>query len=168
MSIELVEVNIPAEDRLSYHRVAGRKGTWYELDRREYKGTEYILLESERFGDMACGIIVCASNPSTEYIADVSNGWDDLIDHLQEEDTVDVGEVLDKEFTHDTHKTYSFGMSISHLRGEVYITNLTTDEQIFMLQYEEAQEVISLKDRDKQMVYLWNMYQDIIEEHIGE
>lgn len=38
--------------------VKGHSGTWYEIDRKEYLGNTYILLQSEQWGDEANGLLI--------------------------------------------------------------------------------------------------------------
>lgn len=93
--VELVVVEIPKENQLVNHKIPGYKDTWYEIGRREYKGEEYILLESEQYGEDTYGIIVTASAPFTPVLDDVYDSWSELVDYIEEEEELEFDDIDD-------------------------------------------------------------------------
>lgn len=57
-------------------KVAGHKGTWYEIDSMVKNGEEYFLMEHETYGDMAACVIIDKDN--NLIMEDVCDGFDDL------------------------------------------------------------------------------------------
>ena len=55
-------------------KVEGHRGKWYAIDGRMIKGTLYLLLEHETYGDEAAGLIVTAKTHKV-ILDDVWNGW---------------------------------------------------------------------------------------------
>ena len=57
-------------------KIDGHRGKWYAIDGRMIKGTLYLLLEHETYGDEAASLIVTAKTHKV-ILDDVWNGWED-------------------------------------------------------------------------------------------
>lgn len=56
-------------------KVAGRIGTWYVIDQREYDGQMLYMVESEQYGDEAEALII--DEDFNEVADEIYNGWED-------------------------------------------------------------------------------------------
>ena len=56
-------------------KIAGRIGTWYVIDQREYDGQMLYMVESEQWGDEAEALII--DEDFNEIADEIYNGWED-------------------------------------------------------------------------------------------
>lgn len=71
-------------------RIEGRIGTWYEIDRRYINNELYLLLEHEKYGDEAAGLLVKMPPIQKLKIIDINNKQKILIP-----DDYEIGETYD-------------------------------------------------------------------------
>lgn len=71
-------------------RIEGRIGTWYEIDRRYINNELYLLLEHEKYGDEAAGLLIKMPPIQKLKIIDINNKPTILIP-----DDYEIGETYD-------------------------------------------------------------------------
>lgn len=80
-----------AAPRITEHsehiQVDGHEGTWYAIDSETINGVDYFLLEHEKYGDEAAGVIV--NDKGQVVCEDIWNGFDEMAEVLPECMTVE-------------------------------------------------------------------------------
>jgi hypothetical protein len=64
-------------------KINSHVGKWYQIDSKIINSVEYLLMESEIYGDEAPCIIVKADSPKIPFLENIYNGFDDLIEYFE-------------------------------------------------------------------------------------